>query len=266
MRWFQLSWVVAVAVLMTAGPAAAQTTTGTITGRVVDSQGGTLPGVTVTAASPSLQGVLSDVTSGNGDYIFTLLPPGVLHLVFDLSGFQRVEKTVTLAPTQTMPVDATMGPAAITETVNVVGVTADVLTRTAQVATNFKQDLIATLPTTRDINATLLLAPAVHPTGPAGNYSIGGSMSFETVYMVNGVNVNENLRGQANNLYIEDAIQETTIASAGISAEYGRFGGGVVNMVTKSGSNRFSGSFRDTLNNDDWRDAGAETGRRHLRQ
>ena len=65
--------------------------------------------------------------------------------------------------------------------------------------------------------------------------------------------VNENLRGQAYDLYIEDAIQETTVATAGISAEYGRFGGGVVNIVTKSGGNRFSGSFRDTLNNDNWR-------------
>ena len=65
--------------------------------------------------------------------------------------------------------------------------------------------------------------------------------------------VNENLRGQAYDLYIEDAIQETTVATAGVSAEYGRFGGGVVNIVTKSGGNRFSGSFRDTLNNDQWR-------------
>ena len=146
-----------------------------------------------------------------------------------------------------------MGPAAVSETVNVVGRAADVLTQTAQVATNFKQDLIATLPTNRDINAVLLLAPAVHPTGPSGAYSIAGAMSFESLFMVNGVNVNENIRGQAYDLYIEDAIQETTVATAGISAEYGRFGGGVVNVITKSGGNLFSGSFRDTLNNDKWR-------------
>ena len=107
---------------------------------------------------------------------------------------------MTLAPTQTLPLDATMGPAAVTETVNVVGRAADVLTQTAQVATNFKQDLIATLPTNRDINAALLLAPAVHPTGPSGAYSIAGAMSFESLFLVNGVTVNENLRGQAYNL------------------------------------------------------------------
>ena len=135
----------------------------------------------------------------------------------------------------------------------VVGQRADVLTQTAQVATNFKQDLIASLPTNRDINAYLLLAPAVHPSGPNGAYSIAGSASFDNLFLVNGVTVNENLRGQANDLYIEDAIQETTVATAGISAEYGRFSGGVVNVVTKSGGNSFSGSFRETLINDKWR-------------
>ena len=140
-----------------------------------------------------------------------------------------------------------MGPAAITETVFVVGGTADVLTQTAQVATNFKQDLVARLPTNRDINSYLLLAPAVHPTGPRGAYSIAGSVSYENLFLVNGVTVNENLRGQANDLYIEDAIQETNIATAGVSAEYGRFSGGVVNVVTKSGGNQFTGSFRETF-------------------
>ena len=79
-------------------------------------------------------------------------------------------------------------------------------------------------------------------------------MSFDNLYLVNGVTVNENLRGQAQqNLVIEDAIEETTIASGGVSAEFGRFGGGVINVITKSGGNDFSGSFRLGLANDDWR-------------
>src|SRR4051812_14925412 len=248
----RVSVAVAIACLMAAG-ASAQTTTGTISGRVVDSQGLALPGVTVSASSPNLQGVRTVVTSENGDYIFSALPSGTYTLSFELSGFQNQQRTVAVAPTQVVPLDVTLGVGTLTETVNVVGQTADVLTRTAQVATNFKQDLIATLPTTRDINSSLLLAPAVHPTGPSGAYSIAGAMSFETLYMVNGVNVSENLRGQAYDLYIEDAIQETNIATSGISAEYGRFGGGVVNVITKSGGNSFSGSLRDTLNNDKWR-------------
>lgn len=241
------------ALLVWAAVAGAQSTTGTISGRVVDTQGLPVPGVTVTAGSPNLQGMRETVTSENGDYILTLLPSGTYTISFDLTGFQRQQRTVNLAPTQVLPVDVTLGPAGLTETVQVVGRTADVLTRTAQVAANFAQELVAELPTNRDLNAALLLASAVHPTGPAGNYSIAGSFSYENLFMINGVTVNENLRGQPNTLFIEDAIQETTIATAGISAEYGRFGGGVVNVVTKSGGNLFSGSFRDTLYNDDWR-------------
>jgi hypothetical protein len=246
-------WLAVVGVIFSAAPAAAQSTTGTISGRVVDSQGLSLPGVTVTATSPNLQGVRETVTSENGDYILTLLPSGPYRLVFELTGFQRVERSVGLAPTQVLPLEIEMGVAGLTEAVQVVGRTADVLTQTSQVATNFDQTLMATLPTQRDYRAVMLMAPAVHPTGPSGSFSVAGSMSFENLYMVNGVSVNENLRGQAQDLVIEDAIQETTVATAGVSAEFGRFGGGVVNIVSKSGGNQFTGSFRDTLTNDNWR-------------
>ena len=250
-RWFVAAVLSATCTLGTV--ATAQTTTGTISGHVADTQGLALPGVTINASSANLQGIRTVTTSGNGDYIFTLLPPGTYVLSFELSGFEKQQKTVAVAPTQTVPFNLTMGPAAVAETVTVVGRAADVLTRTAQVATNFQQDLINLLPTNRSIDSTLLLAPSVHPTGPAGAYSIGGSMSFESLFLVNGVTVNENLRGQAQPLIIEDAIQETTVATSGVSAEFGRFGGGVVNVVTKSGGNIFSGSLRDTLYNDHWR-------------
>ena len=78
-------------------------------------------------------------------------------------------------------------------------------------------------------------------------------MSFESVFTVDGVVSTENLRGQPYTLYIEDALQETTVATSGVSAEYGRFGGGLVAAVTKSGGDLFSGSFRQSFNNDDWR-------------
>jgi hypothetical protein len=246
--WFAL------ALLVSATVATAQSTSGTISGRVVDAQQLPVPGVTVNAESANLQGVRTAVTSENGDYILSLLPSGTYKLTFELSGFERIERTVTLAPTQVLPVEVVMGPASVSETVEVVGRTADVLTQTAQVALNISQDLVQSLPTNRDINAALLMAPAIHPTGPNGNYSISGSPSYENLFMINGVTVNENIRGQANDLYIEDAIQETTVATGGVSAELGRFTGGVVNVVTKSGGNLFSGSFRESFADDDWRE------------
>ena len=154
---FVRTWLLfAVALFAVVAVASAQTTNGTISGHVADSQGLALPGVTVSASSPNLQGVRTVVTSENGDFVLSLLPSGTYTITFELSGFQTATKTATLAPTQTLPIDATLGPAAISETVNVVGRAADVLTQTSQVATNFKQDLISTLPTNRDINAVML--------------------------------------------------------------------------------------------------------------
>ena len=242
----------AIVSLSIAAAAAAQTTTGTISGRVLDVQGAALPGATVTAKSPNLQGSREVVTSEHGDYILTGLPSGPYTITFSLSGFQTHTHNVVLAPTQVLPLEATLGPAQVTEEVTVVG-SADTLTKTAQIATNFSQDLIAMLPTSRDLNSILLMAPGVHPTGPAGAFSFGGSVTFENLFLLNGVSINENVRGQAFDTAIEDAIQETTVANGGVSAEFGRFSGGVVNIITKSGGNQFSGSFRESLNNDKWR-------------
>src|SRR5256885_14572999 len=103
MRFVRTWLLAAVALFAVAALASAQSTDGTISGHVADSQGLALPGVTVNASSPNLQGVRTVVTSENGDYVFTLLPPGPYKVTFELTGFQRHERNVTLAPTQTLP-------------------------------------------------------------------------------------------------------------------------------------------------------------------
>ena len=231
---------------------AAQSPTGTITGRVTDSQGGTIPGVTVTVESPALQGSQRTVTSTNGAYIFTFLPPGVYTVTFQIQGFSTAKQTRSVAAAEPVSLDVVLEPAQTRETVTV---TADAATfiNTVEGATNVKQTLLQALPTNRDMLAAVNLAPAVHATGPNANYSIAGAMSFENLFMVNGVAVQDNLRGDPFDLFIEDAIQETTVLSSGVSAEYGRFSGGIVNTLTKSGGNLFSGSGRVSFANDNWR-------------
>src|SRR5262249_37093141 len=123
-----------ITLLLTASLAGAQTTTGTISGHVVDTQSLPLPGVLITVESPNLQGTRTAVTSEKGDYVATLLPAGVYTLTFEIDGFEKQRKTVSLAPTQVLPVEVTMGPAGVSEVVNVVGRAADVLTQTAHVA------------------------------------------------------------------------------------------------------------------------------------
>ena len=236
-----------------AAPAAGQgNPTGTISGHVIDPDGLAVPGATVSATSPALQGARTTTTSANGDYFVPFLPAGEYDVVFDLQGFRSVTRKVSVKMAETLPLNVTLTLAAVSESVTVTGTATDIVP-TATIAANFRKEALERLPVGRALNDAVLLAPAVSGNGPGGNIMIAGALSFESQYLVNGVVVNENLRGQALNLFIEDAIQETKISTGAISAEYGRFGGGVVNMITKSGGNQFSGSFRTTFENDAWR-------------
>ena len=236
-----------------AGLAAAQgNPTGAISGQVVDPDGLALPGVTVTAASPVLQGTRTAVTSANGDYMIPFLPPGDYTVTFELQGFAIRKETVRVEIGATVPVRAKMELATVSETVTVTG-TATEIAQTATVAATYKSDSIERLPVGRTLTAYTLMAPGVNDNGPNGNIMMSGALSYENLNLVNGVVVNENLRGQSRNLFIEDAIQETKVSTGNISAEYGRFQGGVVNTITKSGGNNFSGSFRVSFSNDAWK-------------
>jgi outer membrane receptor protein involved in Fe transport len=232
--------------------AAAQTPTGTISGRVTDSNGGVVRGATVSIESPSLQGARRTSTTQNGDYIFGLLPPGPYTLTVEAGGFTASKRSMTLNATERLTVDVTIAPAGVTEAVDVVA-ESNSFVATAQASTNFTAPLLGLLPTARTVLSAVDLSPSVHATAPNGARSIGGAMSFENQFTLNGVQIQDNLRGTPLNLFIEDAIQETTTTTSGMSAEYGRLTGGAVNTITKSGGNMFSGSYRTTFTNDDWR-------------
>ena len=130
MRVF-LAMVIALAIAISA---TAQTTNGTISGRVLDPQGAALPGATVTAKSPNLQGSRAAVTSVNGDYILTGLPSGPYTITFSLAGFTTQTKNVVLAPTQVLPLEVTLGVAPVSEEITVVASSGDALTKTAPVS------------------------------------------------------------------------------------------------------------------------------------
>jgi hypothetical protein len=227
--------------------------TGAIRGTVADATGLALPGVTVTVASPALQGARSGVTSSNGDFLIPFLPPGEYTVTFELQGFAAQKQTIGVAMAETQPMKIALAVATVTETVTVQGTTSTEVLKTGTIAETYSAKKIDMLPVGRTLNDAVLLAPAVNNNGPSNAIVVAGALSYETLYLINGVNVNENLRGQARLLFVEDAIQETKVSTGNISAEYGRFNGGIVNMITKSGGNNFSGSFRDSISNDAWR-------------
>ncbi|HUK14754.1 MAG TPA: carboxypeptidase-like regulatory domain-containing protein, partial [Thermoanaerobaculaceae bacterium] len=99
-------------------PLFAQNPTGTLSGHVSDGKDA-LPGVTVTATSPALQGARVATTGGSGDYIFPFLPPGDYHVKFELQGFQTIDTSIKVNAAQTQKLDATMPQAKVAEEVTV---------------------------------------------------------------------------------------------------------------------------------------------------
>jgi len=238
--------------VLMAAPLLAQNPTGTITGRVTH-QDGPMPGVTVTADSPSMQGQKVAITGGAGEYMFRFLPAGDYTISFALDGFHTLEIPVVASIAQTKTVDAVMYAEAIREEIVVTGNYETVSVGTQSNVT-MQQSLIEALPIARTLDNAVLMTPGTGIAGPGSGdaITISGAQSYENLFLVNGVVMNENLRGQAFDLYIEDAVEETTTSASGVSAEYGRFSGGVVNMITKSGGNQFSGSFRANFANEAW--------------
>lgn len=249
-------WIVLCCSLALALPALGQgNPTGKLTGKVT-ADGEAMPGVTVTVKSPNLQGTRSTLTSGGGTYIFGALPPGTYQVTFELEGMQTQTAEILVAAAQNKRFDTAMTVAEVTETIVVTGDT-ETFSAAGAAATTYSSSAIEELAVARDLDSTVLLAPGVQNSGPGSDQdrntiTIAGSQSYENLFLINGVVVNENLRGQSLDLFIEDAIQETTTSTSAISAEYGRFTGGVVNAITRSGGNQISGSVRLNLENEDW--------------
>ena len=252
------AWLALAAIVLAVGlvPVHAQgTQTSVISGVVSSSDGARLPGVAVTATSTSMQGARTVVTDASGVYVFRGLPPGQYKLLFEIPGFAKVERSLTVALGKTADLTTTLSVASLEETVEVVDTGTSILTET-QIATNYRyEETVDKLAMGRTLAAIAELAPGLTDNGPnLGQVTIGGAFAYDNVFLLNGVDINDNLFGTANNLFIEDALQEISVMTSGISAEYGRFSGGVINAVTKSGGNEFSGSFRTDLTNPAWQD------------
>ena len=192
------------------------------------------------------------VTDINGNYQILALPPGEYDVVFELSGFADVNEMATVPLGGDVGVNAAMAPAGVTEVVQVVGVVPTPI-ETTVASSNITADEVNALPTSRTPFAIAELQPGLTDNTPnGGQVTINGSFAYDNIFLVDGVDINDNLFGTANNLYVEEAVQETQVLTSGISAEYGRFSGGVINVITKSGGNDFSGSYRLNMYKPSW--------------
>lgn len=232
--------------------------TATLEGSVTGPDGKPLPGVTVSVKSPSLMGERTAVTTTTGDYNIPGLPPGEYSIAFALEGMQNVRKNTHLGVGLPTRVDAQLKVTAMSEAITVTAASPAVLENTT-VGANIKAQTVQQLPIPRDPINIASLSPGVtgdrggRATTPVGGQlSVNGGLAYDNNVLINGVNMQDNIFGNPNNLFIGDAVQETQVLTSGISAEYGHFTGGVINMITKSGGNAFSGSLRDDISKPAW--------------
>lgn len=247
------------ACLLGSSPLFAQQSAGNIAGRVIDPQGAAVPGTVVTARNPETGLSRSETSDRSGAYRLNALPVGIYEVTAELQGFSTVTtKGVEVLVSQTITIDFALKLAGVTETVTVAA-SRTLVDRTAssvggivdpqrvqQLPLNGRQfaNLAATIP-------GVGLGFFADPTKGASNYApqINGGAGRNINYQIDGGDDNDDTVGGLLQQFPLEAVQEFNFQTQRFKAEYGRSNGGVMNVVTKSGTNMFQGSlfelFRD---------------------
>ncbi|PIE01630.1 MAG: hypothetical protein CSA81_10740 [Acidobacteria bacterium] len=225
----------------------------TIAVTTYDSNGNVLPGVVVIVESPSLQGTRNLVTDNKGKALAALLPPGQYVVTVSMPGFQTQKWEGRASLGNITPLKFTMEANSLEEVVTVIAANPAIDAKDSTTKSNFGSDEVDKLPVSRNPIAIAKLTPGTTTRNPTGNLSIHGGNGSSNLMLVDGSEYSDNIYGSfRSDLVLQEAIEETQVLTSGISAEYGRFDGGVVNVVTKSGSNTFSGALRYEFKNPAW--------------
>ena len=230
------------AVLLLALPAVAQEQTGSIQGVVKDSSGAVLPGVTVEARSPSAVGVSTAVTDSNGNYRFPALPPGNYEVSASLQSFVPAKVTdalVTLG--KQLTIDLTLKLAGVSESVTVTGESPLIDVKQNAAFASIQRETIDRMPKGRDFQSILKTAPGAQDETKAGGIQIDGASGSENRWVIDGMDTTNLQNGTSGKTMLLDFVQEVQVKSSGYNAEFGGATGGVINVITRSGSNQFHG-------------------------
>src|SRR5438876_8291943 len=234
-------------------------TTGSINGKVADSSGGVLPGVTVTASSPSLMGVQTSITDSGGLYRFPSLPPGSYTVTFELPGFNTLKReNIQISMGFTATVNVELSVAAVQETVTVSGASPVIDTSNTRVQQNFKLEALQEIPNSRDLWSLLAVTPSV----TMGRIDVGGNRAgTQTGYtaygysgqnrvLVEGINTTEGTSGAG--FYVDyGSFEEVFLGTIGQGAEMPT-PGVQSQMLGKSGGNKFQGELYQDYERNSW--------------
>src|SRR5262245_28926784 len=230
------------AMTLFAGPALAQEQRGTIEGVVKDASGAVLPGVTVEARSGG-SGVLSATSDGSGHFRFPSVLPGLYEVTATLAGFKDGKvSNVEVRLGSIKSVDFSLSLASVTENVTVTAESPIVDVKQSGRSTNIRAEQVNLLPHNRDFTSLVTQAPGANQEAKSAGIMIDGSAAAENRYVIDGIETTDVVGGLSGKNLLADFVEEVQVKSTGYPAEFGGSTGGVINVLTKSGTNRLSGT------------------------
>lgn len=233
----------------------AQTETGRITGVILDPTGRVTPGATLTLTSTGTGAIRTAVSDGEGRFLFANIQPGPYTLGVELSGFATKRHDLVVTVGGTVNVESNLQIAATAETVSVVAESAIVNLTNSEVSTTVREEQIRELPTlTRNVYDLVALAGNVvaAPEGTARGtgFNINGQRSASTNILLDGAANNDEFTATVGQAIPLDSVQEFAVVTNNFSAQYGRATGGIVNAITKSGTNSLRGTVYEFFRSD----------------
>ncbi|MCB1052582.1 MAG: carboxypeptidase regulatory-like domain-containing protein [Acidobacteria bacterium] len=217
-------------------------TTGNLQGIVTDNNNAPLPGVVITVTSPNLIGKRSAVSDGDGAYRIALLPPGNYEITASLTGFKTHKGNFRVSLDTTTTYDASLEVGGVEEVITVTSSDVIIDSTSTTIGHTYSDDYFEELPTARNINSLINLAPGVTGNDGSGGIIVYGSSGPESNYIIDGQNTTGLEYGLSGKSLNFDFVQEVQVKTGGYEAEFGRSTGAVVNVLTKSGGNQTSGT------------------------
>jgi Carboxypeptidase regulatory-like domain/TonB-dependent Receptor Plug Domain len=253
-KWFA-GLLIAALVMTFAGPLCGQETAvkGSLGGTVYDTSGAVVPGAKVTLTGPT--GGRTQNSDGQGTFLFTLLIPGIYSVKVEKEGFKVMEvKAIDVFTDRASTIHVTLEAGAVSQVVEVTAASVGIDTASTAIGANLPDDFYRTVPVSRNVAGLFYLSPGVASGGKSGaaNPSISGGSGLENLYVADGVNITDSAFGGLGTFSRNygslgtginlSFIKEVQVKTGGYEPQYGKATGGIVQIVTKSGSKEYHGA------------------------